>query len=512
MSRPNILLIITDQQRADHTGFGGSDIVRTPNIDALAARGRVFDQAFVANPICMPNRCSMLTGRVPSAHDVIFNDRSLAWSANTFVRQLAASGYRTGLIGKSHIQHGTSRDSVVPLRRQPAVADPYPEGWNTVENYERYIDSAEPVTNFYGFQHAEFTLGHGDLVTGHHYRWALDKGANPEELLLEWPDSSWPARQRSEHWWQVYQPNLDEEYYSTTFVRERTCDWLSDQSADNPWFLQCSFPDPHHPFTPPGKWWDAYQASDMPLPATINDPLDGAPEHLRYFRGLEPREYITQMFGATRGIVRDAMAAEFGMIEFIDESIGRIMSTLEQQSMIDNTIVIFTSDHGDMFGDHGLMMKAMMHYDGCIRVPFIVAAPEIKPGRSDSLICSMDIAQTVLELTGGEPFDRMQGVSFTPLLDDPAATVRDHVYIEEDMPLVEAVGRVPHRARTLVTHENRITAYSSNEVEVYDRVNDPDELTNLCVSEPGSSQVAEMKQRLIESMMQYSDFSRVNVA
>lgn len=511
MKRPNILLIITDQLRADHTGFGGSSIVRTPNIDALASRGRVFNQAFVANPICMPNRCSMITGRVPSAHKVIFNDRSLAWSSNTFVRQLAAAGYETGLIGKSHIQHGTSRESVVPIKQTPAIADPYQTGWNTIENYENYLESGAPVTDFYGFKHAEFTLGHGDLVTGHHYQWAIDKGAKPEDMLLNWPDSSWPAKARSEHWWQVYQPNLPEEYYSTTFVQERSSDWISKQSNDKPWFLQCSFPDPHHPFTPPGKWWDAYQAADMPIPHTIHDSLQNAPAHLRFFQSLVPRENIVQMFGATEDIVKDAMAAEFGMIEFVDEGIGKIMSTLERQGMVDNTIVIFTSDHGDMFGDHGLMMKSMMHYEGCIRVPFIVAGPEIEPGATDSLISSMDIAQTVLDITDDEPFDRMQGVSFKPVLEDSTATVRDHVYIEEDMPLVEALPKIPHRARTLVMPEHRVTLYSSHDLEVYDRVNDPDELNNLAVTDPGSPAVSGMKQRLMEAMLDYGDFSRLNI-
>ncbi|MBW2282822.1 MAG: sulfatase-like hydrolase/transferase, partial [Deltaproteobacteria bacterium] len=129
--RPNVLLIVTDQQRADHVGFGGNDRLRTPNLDALAARGSVFDRCYVANPICMPNRSTMLTGRVPSAHGVIFNDRSLAWTANTFPRVLRGAGYETALIGKSHIQHGVSRNVVRPLKAQPTLGDPYPEGWDT---------------------------------------------------------------------------------------------------------------------------------------------------------------------------------------------------------------------------------------------------------------------------------------------------------------------------------------------------------------------------------------------
>ena len=103
--KPNVLFIMTDQHRADHVGFMGNSTVRTPNLDALAASGCVFDNAWVANPVCMPNRATILTGRLPTAHGVIFNDRSLDWYANTFVRQLRSSGYRTALLGKSHLQH-----------------------------------------------------------------------------------------------------------------------------------------------------------------------------------------------------------------------------------------------------------------------------------------------------------------------------------------------------------------------------------------------------------------------
>ena len=121
--RPNVLLILTDQQRADHTGFGGNEILRTPNLDALAARGTVFDRCYVANPICSPNRSTILTGRVPTAHGCIFNDRALPWTANTFARVLRGAGYRTALIGKSHLQAGLSADQVF-APTQPAPPAP----------------------------------------------------------------------------------------------------------------------------------------------------------------------------------------------------------------------------------------------------------------------------------------------------------------------------------------------------------------------------------------------------
>jgi arylsulfatase A-like enzyme len=128
MSAMNVLFIITDQQRADHLSCMGNPVVATPNIDAIAARGTVFHNTWVANPVCMPNRSTILTGRMPTAHGVIFNDRSLDWNANTFARRFHASGYRTALIGKSHLQHGMSRNSVSRYRGEVVARSPYPDG------------------------------------------------------------------------------------------------------------------------------------------------------------------------------------------------------------------------------------------------------------------------------------------------------------------------------------------------------------------------------------------------
>jgi arylsulfatase A-like enzyme len=504
MNPPNVLLIVTDQQRADHVGFGGNSVLRTPNLDALAARGSVFDRCYVANPICMPNRSTMLTGRVPSAHGVIFNDRSLAWTANTFPRVLRGAGYATALIGKSHIQHGTSRDVVREWDHEPPVRDPYPAGWNEWEHHERYeAGPMEMPEDFYGFGHVEFTLGHGDMVTGHHYRWAIEKGADPS-IGGNWgPDR--PALARYDDWWQVYQPAVPEELYSTTFVTDRTADWIENAPKDTPWFVQCSFPDPHHPFTPPGRWWDAYEPDAMSVPETIDDPLEDAPSHLKLIQGLKPGRNPVQMFGATPDRVRHARAAEYGMLEMIDSGIGQVLAALERSGAAENTIVIFTSDHGDMFGDHGLMLKGWMHYQGVLRVPLVIARPGQAATRTRSLASTLDLAQTVLELCGCEPFRGMQGTSLGPILDDPEAKVRDHVYIEDDFPNADVVRILPARARSLVTDEGRITRYSTGEVEVFDLEKDPDELTNLAAKPAGRDRREHLADRLIDAMLRYQD-------
>ena len=505
VKRPNILWIVTDQLRADHVGFGGNTIVRTPNLDKLAARARVFHNAWVANPICMPNRCSMLTGRMPSAHGVIFNDRSLAPNTNTFARSLAAAGYQTALIGKSHIQHGLSRNVVRESTQAPTLLNGFPAGWDTLENPENYLQGNPQITDFYGFEHVEFAIGHGDTVAGHHYQWALAQGADPQLLHTEWGAQT-EALARYDGWWQVYQTALPEAYHSTTFVTERTMDWLGEfakaktPAADEPFFLQCSFPDPHHPFCPPGKWWHAYDPEDMPIPATFNDPLTAAPAHLKFIRQLKPNKNPVQMFGPTTAQVRHAMAAEFGLIEMLDQGIGRILARLDELGLADDTVVVFTSDHGDMFGDHGLMLKSTMHYQGCLRVPLLVATPGGTAGPTHAYASSLDLAQTFMDLAGVAPFADMQGVSLKPVLDDPTAAVRDHVFIEEDFPLSLNGGPLPLRSRTLVSENHRFSRYSSGDCELYDLLADPGELLNLASQEASAVVRARLTEKMLDVM------------
>ncbi len=247
----------------------------------------------------------------------------------------------------------------------------------------------------------------------------------------------------------------------------------------------------------------------MILPASFTDPLTNAPAHLKLFQSFEPRENFVQMFGATEAIVKESLAAEYGMIEMIDDAIGQVLAKLEQKNMLDNTVILFTSDHGDMFGEHGLMLKGMMHYQGCLRVPMTIAGPGIRPGRSSSLVSSLDIPQTLLDLAALPEFDHMQGSSFVPVIEDPATSIRDHVYIEEDLPLFEST-RIPHKVRTLVTQDARISTYSTGETEIFNLVDDPAEMNNLAVTDPSSETAINLKDRLTNALIQYSDLARLN--
>ena len=153
----------------------GNGVVQTPHLDSLAASGCVFENAWVSNPVCMPNRATILTGRMPTAHGVIFNDRSLDWHANTFVRQLRADGYRTALLGKSHLQHGMSRNAVVDFRGEGAVLPNKPEVGISSRISNATLMHRRKILRFLRFEKIELSIDHGARVTGHHLHWALSE-------------------------------------------------------------------------------------------------------------------------------------------------------------------------------------------------------------------------------------------------------------------------------------------------------------------------------------------------
>jgi arylsulfatase A-like enzyme len=508
---PNILFIIADQQRADHAGFMGNGVVRTPNLDRLAGAGTVFENAWVSNPVCMPNRSTIMTGRMPSAHGVIFNDRSLDWGANTFVRRLRKSGYQTALIGKSHLQHGMSKNSIVQFRGEPVGTTPFPAGWNQVEDFERFLDGApNDPDDFYGFGRIELSIDHGARVTGHHLLWALENGGARDELFVEYAADA-PGTHRSSHWWQIYQPPYDARFHSTTFVTQRTIAFIESAARDAaPWLAWCSFPDPHHPMTPPGDWFFRHRPQDMPLPATRHDSLADAPAHLRVFRDVHPRDqrnWVAPCGYGSDELLRQAIAATYGMIEMIDDGIGQLLDCVERLGLRENTIIVFTSDHGDMMGDHGLFLKGFMHYRGTLQVPLIIDAPGKLAGRSRSLASSIDLGPTLLELCGIAGYDGIQGQSLGNILADPAATVRDYVLIEDDIaPITAQLTPIPAKTRTLITAEHRYTRNSKGEEQLFDLRSDPDELSDLKTTDAVTR--ARLIERLADALIGADDAAR----
>ncbi len=509
----NVLVLITDQHRADHVGYAGNEALSTPNLDHLAARGMVFDNAWVANPVCMPNRSTIMTGRMPSAHGVTFNDRSLEWGAATHVRQFRRAGWRTALIGKSHLQHGMSRGSAHPVDLDPAVDHGYAAGWDTLEHPERYV--AEPPCfpdDFYGFDTVELSIDHGGRMSGHHLLWALEHGARYEDVVVPLTAES-PALQRSDRWWQLYQPPYPDELHSTNFVVERTIEFIeSCAAADQPWYAWASFPDPHHPMAAPGRWYRRHDPVDIEIPSSFGDRavFDHAPQYLRDTLRTTPRmqtRYVTPCGTDDPDLVREYLAATYDLIEFLDDGVGRILEAIERMGQTDDTVVVFTSDHGDLGGDHGMLLKGFNPFRGVLQVPMVIADPRRLPGRSPSLAGSIDIGPTLMDLCGVRPHDGIQGVSLAPVVADPARVVRDHVLVEDDLRRSDAARRgMPHRLRTIVTGAAKYTRWCDGHELLFDLAADPDETADL--AHRADPRLDAARVALLDSLMAHTDDAR----
>ena len=483
----NVLFIITDQQRADHLGCAGNPILKTPNLDRLASEGVRFTSAFVANPMCSPNRASILTGLYPKRH-IRVPGVNLDENLPTFSESLRKEGYATKAIGKMHLQF---------------IGPPASKGKTSFESGRKWFSEkthSEMVKNFpspyYGFSEVDMVLGHGDICDGHYRDWLEEKAP---QYIAE-------TRAHSVLENVYYKSKIPEEFYPTSYITERSVDFLEsfaqgDYENDN-FFLYVSYPDPHHPVTPPGKWAEMYKPEDITLPESFKN-VEYVRNH-KFVSKILDQPLMRNMIHrtTTEEEAKNFTALTYGTISMVDNSVGQIMATLEKLGLADNTIVIYTSDHGDMAGDQGMILKGWVPFKGILNVPLIMKVPGVsKPGSvTDSLVSSMDFAQTVLKLCKIRKRRQppgMEGVDFTPVLKDPNVKVRDSVIIESD-------GRDPSasifdgvKIKYLITERYSLAIYVNmpDYGDIYDRKNDPHELNNLWFSNP------ELRDELLKKML-----------
>lgn len=526
---PNFLFIITDQHRADHLGCYGNPIVRTPHIDSLARRGWRSNRFYVANPACMPNRATLMTGRMPSVHRVRSNGIPLSQDATTFVELLAAAGYHTVSSGKIHLQPMLGEGPILQ-RASDATRPPPPvlkDAWHAADSRDYDQErinrwQAEPGHDlslpYYGFQEVHLTMSHADGAHGHYGRWR--EARHPGADRLVGPENALPQEGISAL--QAWRTAVPEELYSTSYIKEQAIDFLERHQAGGagkPFFLHCSFNDPHHPFTPPGRYWDMYDPREMPLPAAFEASRGVPPPPLAHViaerdEGRANRE-SWMLQAVTERDVREAIALTYGSITMIDDAVGEILATLERLGLADNTVVVFTSDHGDYMGDHQLMFKGPIHYDGLIRVPFIWADPRCarRDVTSSALAGTVDIGATILARAGLAPNHGMQGRNLLPLVEGRAQSVRQGIVVEEDNQRVFLGFDRPVRMRSLVTDRWRLTVYRGvSWGELYDLENDPLEMTNLWDDPRHTEDRARLMFQLVQEMQDLADDSPLPTA
>ena len=483
--RPNFLFFITDQQRADWLGCYGHPVLQTPHIDKIAARGTRFDNFHVASPVCMPNRASLLTGRYPTQHGLRYNGCLLSQRANTFVDVLAASGYQTASIGKSHLQPFTS---IEPLKRKVAATGPITEAWQKEEGDfqqeqpERYNEQGhyEFKTPYYGYQHVDMITAHGDRCGGHYRQWLQDREPNWQALHDD--SNEIPHNYTCP---QAYRTPVPEALYPTAFVKDRAIDFLNHRvSEDKPFFMFVSFPDPHHPFNPPGKYWDMYSPDsfsvDLPYTSHKNPTPPMQWLYDAWKKGTQPVNPQTAQIHDDEKL-RQAMALTAGMVSMVDDAVGDVMSALHAKGLQDNTVVCFNSDHGDYLGDFNMLLKGSIQNRAITRVPFIWSDPHIKDQRTSSsaLASTLDISTTVLERAGVLPYRGIMGKQLNECMVQETS-VRDQLLIEfnEGGPKLGFDAAV--RVRTLLTEQYRLSHYMDEDWgELYDHKADYHETENL---------------------------------
>jgi len=524
--QPNFLFIITDQHRADHLGCYGNRIVKTPNLDQLAASGTRFEDFHVATPICMPNRATLMTGRMPSLHGARQNGIPLSLNATTFVEIMRAAGYDTALIGKCHLQSISGNPPTIgmpepdPKKIQPPVhlreAD---RSWPSHGRYDQELRSTwqndpefELSLPYYGFSHVDLAVGHGDEVVGHYYRWLKQRHADADTLRgvkNQLPGNHYIAPQ-------AWRTRVPEELYPTAYVTGRTVNYLENYSRTDrskPFYLQCSFPDPHHPFTPPGRYWDMYAAEEIVLPPSFDlgeRPITPQLKKLYDERAANQANRDGQRsFAVNQREVREATALTYGMITMIDDAIGNILGRLKMLGLDDDTVVIFTSDHGDFMGDHQLLLKGALHYRGLVRVPFIWKEPGLEgAGLVNRSICgTLDIASTILDRANLAGHNGIQGKSLLGAVNGHE-TGHQELVIEEHQRRGYMGFKNNFRARTLIMKTHRLTIYEGADWgELYDFTTDPHELNNLWNEPSARSRRHDMMEHLARKLMELADTS-----
>lgn len=494
---PNILLIVADQQHPDLLGSLGKIPVKTPNLDRLANNGMTFTRAYTPCPLCTPARASIISGQYPSTHgawSIGVNTPKHILSIASLLNQRA--GYRTSLIGKSHFKSCMNDDS--------------PEALPFIRDWDYFSKWNGP---WYGFDHVRICAGHGpeEHAYGMHYGNFLRKKGIPPEMPYFASNEDPHPNGKVGAW------ALPEKYHTSTWVADESIQYLRRHRAANagdPFFLSVNFPDPHLPFQVPEPWDRLHDDVTLPgVPRRVNEAENKPTLYQATVEKRLPGLHWTDSHSLpcqwAEQVASEALTEHeehiwrvyMGMQSLVDKHVGRILDELDDLGYGDDTLVVYTSDHGDYMGSHWLWSKGGSHYDSAVRVPFIARWPSmIEPGcRTNSLISLMDVAATFMQVGAHDCDKRMQGRSMLPIFQDPEERIREGVLIDHHVESGLSV-------TSWVTEQYRLSAHSihaekRDELELYDLWNDPDEFCNLS-AEPDTYTMA-LQCRLFQQMIRY---------
>jgi arylsulfatase A-like enzyme len=474
-----ILFVTTDQQRYDTLGCNGGTLARTPVIDRLAAQGIRYERTHPQSVVCMPSRATMLTGQYPATHGVWMNGVPLPLDAPSVAEELRRHGYRTALVGKAHFE-----PFLDPFVRFP-------------ENAQGGIGTRPPNGSHRGFEHLELA-SHGSVGLLHYAQWLSRE--HPEVV-----DSFYRALNRSLEVSaetggetgapQVKVNNVERAWYHTDWVADRTMAWLDSLGEDEDWFCWMSFPDPHHPWDPPESEVKRIDWREVPLPEGYPERaedreriIDAKPRHWRlWYDGTlvsnyeAPADWVPATLSADQ--VREVNARNAVECELIDEAMGRVVRRIAERGWAEDVDIVFTSDHGELQGDFGLLFKGPYHVDSLLRVPLVWRPAPSASERAAVVhhpVGLVDLAATFCAIAGIEPPVWVQGRRLP--LDDLDADSRgfDQVFTEWDSELfgVDVHLRTVFRDGLVCTAYAPGTVHDGSEGELYSTTDDPAQEVN----------------------------------
>lgn len=476
MTRPNILLICTDQQRWDALAAAGNSAIQTPNLDRLAAHGVRFDRCIVQSPVCAPSRASLMTSRYPRNHGLWANGVDIAVSEQLFTAALAADGYDCGLVGKFHL------GSAWGGRTEPRLDD----GFRVFRwSHDPYVRS--PENSYHSWLEERFP---GLLDE------TLAQGGDAIDRL--------PTEAHYSHW-----------------IGEEAIEYLrTGRDPDKPFCFVVNFFDPHHGFGAPREYRERYDAEALPRPVGGPDDLDDKPA---IYREASARSYAGSLPGFqdyTAAEIQGIVADYYAMVSLVDDEVGRILATLEDEGLADDTLVVFTSDHGELLGDHQMLLKGPMMFESSVRVPLIVRWPGVLPEGEvrDDLVQWIDLAPTLLEAAGVDALPRAQGSSLLGLARsgrwDEARGWALAEYRNSCIPYEVPVHTTMLRTDDwkVVVHHGAPSTDRERTGELYDLVDDPHEVTNLWDDERFRDRRLGMQEQLLDVLVATEDRSRPRLA
>ena len=440
--KPNVVLIFSDQHRGDALGCVGNPAVRTPNLDGLAADGVVFRNCNASSPLCMPARASLMTGMYVNEHGAWGNRHEADRRGPSHVRNIRDAGYCTAVIGKTHFRlyqadDGHTRDHAAGLR-----------DWG----YEYAHEIKETIPS------ANHRCYYSDFLAERKKLQVFEDSSRTWRLGQE--------KRRLRPW--EHTPNLlEEDEHIDTYTANTAAEWIRRYADRKPFYLQVCFHGPHPPFDAPARYRDMFDPEKMP-PAIMQPPAEPVSPQVR--RMLERRGLMDM----TESQSRLMTSHYYAKVAFDDYAAGLVVQALKEKGLMDNTWIAYTSDHGEMLGDHRLCQKNVF-YEGALKVPLIVRPPGgTESWIADGLTDHYDIADTLLDAAGAAPLESDHGVSLIPKI-EAGPDARD---AQQGKDVVFSEVNLYSMARTR-RYKMAIGSLTREPLELYDMANDPNELRNL---------------------------------